>query len=201
MSVQRPSRRSRRGIVSVVLLALWMASCAGTRRSEVTFRDPNMDFSQIQRIAVLPFANLTQTTPAGERVRDVFTTMLQATGSVYVLPPGEVSRGIVRSHLAIATAPTPDEVVALGKEIKADVVISGTVREYGEVRSGSVAANAVAISLQMIETQSGTLVWSASSSKGGIGAGERLLGGSGEPMNVVTESAVRDLIDKLFASK
>jgi len=34
--------------------------------------------------------------------------------------------------------------------------------------------------------------------EGGINLGDRLFGGGGEPMNVVTEKAVDDIIDKLF---
>ena len=39
---------------------------------------------------------------------------------------------------------------------------------------------------------------SASSTKGGITFGDRLLGRGGEPMNVVTEKAVDEIIDKPF---
>jgi len=38
----------------------------------------------------------------------------------------------------------------------------------------------------------------ASSTKGGITFGDRLFGGGGEPMNVVTERAADDIIDQLF---
>lgn len=183
---------------AIVLLALTLASCAGTKRSEVTFHNPNMDFSQIERVAVFPFTNLTPTQAAGERVRDVFMTMLQATGTFYVVPPGEVARGVTRSRVQNPSQPTADEVVAFGKEAKVQVVFTGTVREYGEVRSGSTPANAVSVSLQMLEAQTGQVVWSASSTRGGVSAGDRLLGGKGVPMNEVTEQAVRDLLDKLF---
>lgn len=195
--LHRPVRRALAPVLvlAVVLLA-W--GCASGRGGAVTFHDPNMDFSQLQRVAVMPFANLTQLTQASERVRDVFMTMLQAGGSLYVLPAGEVTRGTNRARIFNVTQPTGDEAVALGKELKVDAIILGVVREYGEVRSGNSTANVVAVSLQLIETQSGKVVWSASSSQGGVTAGDRLLGGKGEPMNVVTERAVRDLIDKLF---
>ena len=197
------NRRARRAghLVLALVLAIALgalAGCASGRQRDVTFHDANMDFSLIQTVAVLPFANLTQYTPAAERVRDVFSTMLQAGGSVYVLPNGEVARGIARARLANPAQPTVEEVVALGKELKADVVVTGTLREYGEVRSGNASANAIAVSLQMLETQTGRLVWSASSTQGGVTAGDRLFGGGGEPMNAVTEAAVRDLIDKLY---
>ena len=79
-----------------------------------------------------------------------------------------------------------------------DAVITGVLREYGTVRSGNTAANVVSLSLQMFETQTGTVVWSASTTKGGISVWDRLFGGGGEPMNDVTEAAVYDLIDQLF---
>jgi len=72
------------------------------------------------------------------------------------------------------------------------------VREYGEVRSGTTSANIISLSLQMIETQTGKVVWTASSTKGGISIWDRLFGGGGQPMNVITEKAVNDLINKLF---
>jgi hypothetical protein len=50
----------------------------------------------------------------------------------------------------------------------------------------------------MIETQTGKIVWTASSTQGGIGILDRLFGGGGQPMNKVTEKAINDLINKLF---
>jgi hypothetical protein len=41
-------------------------------------------------------------------------------------------------------------------------------------------------------------VWSASATRGGISASDRLFGGGGEPMDEITSEAVRDLLDKLF---
>jgi hypothetical protein len=191
----RPHARS--GIATVATIALSLG-CAGRPPAEVTYHDPNMDFSLVQKVAVLPFENLTTLNTAGERVRDVFTTMMQATGSTYVVPPGEVARGIDRVTPARATAPTAEEVVNLGKVIGVDAVIAGVIREYGEVRSGATSSSVVSVSLQMMETQTGKVVWSASSTRGGVDASDRLFGGGGQPMDQVTADAVRDLLDKLF---
>jgi hypothetical protein len=157
-----------------------------------------MDFSLIRSVAVLPFVNLTTSAKAEERVRDVFSTMLQATGAVYVLPPGEVARGVSRTGVSNPSTPTAEDVVKLAKNLEVDVVVTGTLREYGEVRSASATANVVSVSVQMMEGQTGKVIWSASSTRGGIGAGKRLFGGGGEPMNVVTTQAVDDLLDRLF---
>jgi hypothetical protein len=180
-----------------LLFFLVFTGCA-TSQSRVVFRDPNMDFGSLQAVAVMPFTNLTRDNMAGERVRDVFMTMLQATGGVYVIPPGEVGRGISRLNLERPGSPTAEEVTKFAKNVNADAVFTGTVTEYGEVRSGTSTANVVALSLQMIEAQTGKVVWSASSTKGGVTTADRLFGGGGEPMNATTQKAVDDLLDKLF---
>jgi hypothetical protein len=177
---------------------IFVAGCAAGRGANVTYHDPNMDFGLLQTVAVMPFVNLTTNNNAADRVRDVFTTMLQATGGVYVLPPGEVGRGIARTNLANPTAPTAEEVTQFAKIVGADAVITGTVREYGEVRSGATSANAIAVSLTLMEAQTGKVVWSASSTRGGVSAADRLFGGGGRPMDDVTDQAIQDLIDKLF---
>ena len=192
-----PELGAWRAIVGALCLAL-LAGCAAGRRASVTYHDPNMDFAVIQTVAVMPFANLASEKNAGARVRDMFMTMLQATGSVYVLPPGEIGRGISRVGIDVPEQPAPGQVVALASNVGADVVITGTVLEYGAVRSGASSANVISVSVEMMEAELGRVVWSASSTKGGVGAADRLFGSGGQPMNGVTEAAMKDLMNKLF---
>ena len=173
----------------------FLSACATT--SDL-YRDPNMDFGSIQTIAVMPFANLSRESAAAERARDVFINTLLATGAVYVVPPGEVARGVARVEVQNPVAPSPEEMVKLASMLKVQAVITGVVREYGELRSGSTMANTISLGLRMIETQTGKVVWSASSTKGKITVWNRLFGGGGEPMNVITQKAVNDLVNKLF---
>jgi hypothetical protein len=177
-----------------LVLLFASASCATGRK----YQDKNMDFASVRTVAVLPFQNLSQQSTAAERVRDVFSNMLLATGALYVLPSGEVQRGLSRSGVALQTSLAKEEVISLGKAIAAEAVITGVVQEYGEARSGNTSANVIAVSVQMIETQTGKVVWAASSTKGGVGFWDRMFGGGGEPMNKVTEDAVSDLLNKLF---
>ncbi len=179
-----------------VLMFVLLAACGNTNSN--VFRDPEMDFGVIQSVAVLPFANQTREQTAADRVRDVFVNKLLFTGGIYAAPLGEVKRGVMRAAIADPTAPSPEEVVKFAAIVKVDAVITGAVREYGEVRSGTAVSNVIAISVQMLEAQTGKVVWSASSTKGGVTIGDRLFGGGGEPMNNVTEKAVDEVIDKLF---
>ncbi|MCJ7540351.1 MAG: DUF799 family lipoprotein [Desulfobacterales bacterium] len=180
----------------LALLLFNFAACAGS--SGVSYRDPAMDFAALRTIAVMPFTNLTRDTLAQERVRDTFANNILSTGSLYVIPSGEVARGIAKAGIVKATAPSSEEIGKLGAIIKADAIITGVVREYGEVRSGSASGNIISLSLQMIEMQTRKIVWTASSSKGGISIWDRLFGSGGKPMNEVTEAAIDDIISQLF---
>jgi len=101
----RPGTRNRtsrgpvdRRIAGVALgLALVLGACA-SKSAQVTYHDPNMDFSLVQTVAVLPFENLSGNTRAGDAVRDVFMTMLQATGSMYVLPRARSAAASIASR-------------------------------------------------------------------------------------------------------
>ena len=88
--------------------------------------------------------------------------------------------------------------IEFAKVVSADAVFTGTVNEYGEVRSGTSSANVVSVSFRMMEAQTGKVIWSASSLKGGVTALDLLFGGGGEPMNATTQKAVDDLLEKLF---
>jgi hypothetical protein len=187
-------RGKRSATAALVASALLLAGCA---RNGHSYHDRSMDFGAVRAVAVLPLANLTRETAASERVRDVLANLLLASGSVYVLPSGEVARGISRAGLTNPSAPSAEEVVKIGTSLKVDAVIVGVVKEYGEVRSGSATANVCSVAVQMLETTTGKVIWTASTTKGGVTLLDRMLGGGGEPLNVVTEAAVHDLLEKL----
>lgn len=190
--MKRHANPYKRAVISLSLILF--AGCA----TDDTFLDPTMDFGSLQTIAVLPFRNLTNVEHATERVRDAFTGMLLATEAVYILPPGEVARGIGLVGRFSSDGPTIEQIKKLADVLEIDAVITGVVTEYGLVRSGATSANVISVSLQMIERSSGVVVWSASTTKGGITVWDRLVGGGGEPMTKVTVKAVDDLLDKLF---
>jgi len=183
----------------LILLPLIISLLACGSRSHLTYyHDPDMDFAAIRTVAVLPFENLTTDRLAGERVRDILSNSLMATGAVYVLPSGEVARGIARAGVVNPSTPSKEEMAKLAPIIKADGLITGVVTEYGEVRSGTATANVISFNLQMIEAQTQKVVWTGSTSQGGISVWDRLFGSGGKPMNNVTMAAIDDILGKLF---
>ena len=189
--------KQQHGSVERIVASFLLILVSGCASDDVYF-EPNMDFGSLQTVAVLPFTNLTGAEEAAERVRDTFMGMLLATGALYVLPPGEVARGMSKLGRFSAEGPSSEQIKQLSTILDVEGVFTGVVREYGSVRSGSTSANVVSISLQLIDVSSGIVVWSASSTKGGVGILDRLIGGGGDPMDTVTVKAINDLLDKLF---
>lgn len=181
--------------VWMFIMPLLFGSCA---TSPVKYHDSNMDFSSVRVVAVLPYSNLTSDKLAGERVRDAWITTLLATESIYVLPAGEVARGIAKTGVSDPTSPSVEEIKKLGGFLKVNAVMTGVVNEYGEVRSGSTSANVVSVSMSMLETDTGKVVWTASSTKGGISIWDRMFGGGGEPMNITVKRVVDEIMESFF---
>ena len=187
-------RRHLFGKIVISFCLILLAGCA----SDAVYLEPNMDFGSLRSVAVVPFQNLTGDEEAAERVRDTFMGMLLATEAVYVVPTGEVARGISRIGRIPPEGLSTEQVTRLGNILGVEAVMTGVLREYGAVRSGTASANMISLSLQMLEVGGGQVVWSASSTKGGISVWDRLFGGGGKPMSIVTEKALNDLLDKLF---
>ena len=181
--------------LAAITMLLALSGCAASGHR---YQDRSMDFGSLKTVAVLPFQNLSRDNLAAERVRDVFVSAMLATEALYVVPNGEVARALAKVGVANATGPSTEELVKLGQALKAEAIITGTVKEYGEVRSGSATGNAISVSVQMQETSSGKVIWTGTSTKGGVSFSDRLFGGGGTPMNHLTEEAVDDLLNKLF---
>lgn len=186
--------RIERALAALLLAAV--AACASSKGQR--YQDKSMDFGSIRTVAVMPFSNLSRDNLAADRIRDVFSSMLLATGAVYVLPYGEVARGVGRAGVASASQPSTEEIVKLGTILKVDGIITGVVKEYGEVRSGNATSNVVSVSVELLETSTGKVVWAGATTRGGVTMADRLFGGGGTPINDVSEAAVDDLLNKLF---
>jgi hypothetical protein len=191
------STTMRPALTSIAIAAA--LALAGCSRRPAAYVNPQMDFSSIRSVAVMPFWNLSKEPQGSDRVRDVFQNALLATNGVYVVPTGEVARAVQRLSIATPVTPTVDDVVKLAQLLKVDAVITGVLKEYGEVRTASATSYVVSLSVQMQEGSTAKVIWAAASSKGGVGWGARLLGSTGgRPANEVTEQVVDELLAQLF---
>jgi TolB-like protein len=179
------------------LLGLALLSFLGCRGPQA-YIHPNVDLSFIQKVAVMPFANLTRDEFAGRKVKEVLIAELLLTGALDVIEPGEVNRVLAKEKIQSVSSLTAVQIKTIGKALGAQAILIGTVEEFGEIRSGSLSAPLVTIGLRMMDVESGTIIWSVNHSKGGFGIMMRLLGVGGGTISEVTTKVVREAIDTLF---
>lgn len=158
----------------------------------------DIDFSFYKRVAVMPLDNLTNDKFAGEIVRQVVVSELLASGLVDVVVPGDVLKAVTDLGIKSITSLNSDEIMALGKTLNVEAIILGTVEEYGEIKTGSVTAPRVTITLMMTDTGSGYIVWSITKSRGGASFMARHFGARHETISETVLKVVRESIQTLF---
>ncbi len=158
----------------------------------------DVDLSFVRRVAVYPFFNLSQDMFAGQRVQSLFVTDLLDRGQVEVVDRGEMLAAIVELKLHPDTILSPEQVVALGKRLKADGVFFGTVEEYGLDRSSDDPTYVVAGNYQLCEAETGRTVWSSQVRSDGASLMRKLFGGGTAGIFDVARHNVQSALGTLF---
>ena len=173
----------KRSLLSIICVSL-LSACGGV--GSTVFVHPNYDFGYVQRVAVLPFENLTDARGAGEQVSRYFLSELLATEAFDVVEPGEVYRVMQGMKLGRDAVLTRDQIVEMGKQLKAQALFIGSVAASASGRSGGVTVNTVTLVVRLVETEKGTTIWSSTTSADNRGFWSSVLGTpQGSPSSVV----------------
>lgn len=180
------------------LLALLLFNCGGGKVSPAFYLNRDVDFSFFQRVAVLPFENLTNDRFAGEMVRQVVISELLATGLVEVAVPGDPISAIENMRLKPDDPLSAEQIKEIGKKLKVQAVILGAVEEFEQVRYGTIASPEVSITLMMADVSSGSIIWSVTKTKGGASFWARHFGARSDTMSETVLEVVREALQTLF---
>ena len=183
--------------IRVALIAAALCCSVACRSAQTKYVHKSADLGAIAKVAVLPFENVTDDRAAAEKVQKIFYLELLATDAFEVAEPGEVTK-------LLKGAPAGTDIMAradyqtIGKKLGVDGLFVGTVVDYTESRSGAVPAPDVTLQLRLIETTSGTTVWSTGRTKSGSSMSTRLFGVGGESLTEAARDVVRTLLSTLF---
>jgi len=189
----------RKPLVPLLLAAASLAGCGGTMKA-TKFTNPKFNFAFVQRVAVLPFDNLSNDRQAGDRATRLTITELLASGAADVVEPGEVQAALIQIVGATAgrgVSPSTEQVIALGKALKVQGLLLGTVTQSESLRSGAVPIPVVTLDMHLVETETGTTVWATTQSAKGGSFSARVLGTGGEPLAETTRKCVQDALAAL----
>jgi len=188
--------------VRFLLALFFMMIVSGCGGSVIRYINPAADFSYIQKVAVLPFNNLSDDKYAGERVRSAFTIDLLSREVFDVVEQGEVNNVLSvivgQSGAAEGKAVNFDKetLSLIGEKLGVRAVIMGSVDDYK--KGGFGAGSTVALSVRLLDTGSGTILWQARSIESGGSFWRKMLGLDELDNNLLTQKAVRSALNTLF---
>lgn len=176
-----------------------LSGCGG---GVIKYINPAADFSYIQKVAILPFNNLSEDKYAGERVRSAFTIDLLSREVFDVVEQGEVNNvinvivGQGGASEGKAVSFDNETLTLVGEKLGVRAVILGSVDDYKKVGFG--AGNAIAFSVRMLDTGSGTILWQAKAIESGGSLWRKIIGLDNIDGNFLTQKAVKRALDTLF---
>ncbi len=183
--------------IYILLLSIFIFSSCRSSNDIVYHIRSDYDFSYIKRVAVLPFENQTGDREAGEIVRYVVISELLASGLVDVVIPGEVNSALKDLGIKRVSTLNRKHIISLGKMLKVQALILGSVQQFGHVSLGNISAPEVTVTLMMADTGTGDIIWSVTRTRGGAGFMARHFGARADTLSETVMKAVRDSIRTL----
>lgn len=180
---------------TLVLALTLLSGCSGM--GATTFIHPDYNFAYVERVAVVPFENLSDDRGAAARISRYFVTQLLDVQVFDVVEPGEVAEGMMSvGALRVAELP-PEQFASLGRQFQAQALFVGSVTESAVVRTGTSSENVVTLDVRLVETETGSVIWSTTVTETGRGFWSRLFGTNGDSMGEVSRKAVSRAISEL----
>ncbi|MBI5826354.1 MAG: hypothetical protein HZB22_01280 [Deltaproteobacteria bacterium] len=190
-------------VTRFLLLFVLVAIITGCGGGTVKYINPSANLSYIKKIAILPFNNFSEDKYAGEKVRSALTIDLMSRHVFDVMEQGEVSKvlGMIFREEGFeegrAVQMDKEMVKMVGEKLGVQAVILGSVNDFSSSRGGS-SNNVVSISVRMIDTSSGIILWQANTTEVGNSTFRKMLGVDQVEMSILTRDAVRRAVSTLL---
>ncbi|MDD4871707.1 MAG: DUF799 family lipoprotein [Kiritimatiellae bacterium] len=147
------------------------------------FVDFNSKVADYQKLAVLPFKSPVE--QAGVSVSDFFTTELLKTARYELVERSQMENVLKEQELRLSGVIEDKMAAQLGKILGVQGVIVGNVSEYGVQKSGFSTVPSIGLSIRMIDSTTGKIVWSVSHS---------LVGKSGTSLSQHSKDIVEQMV-------
>ncbi|MDD2241091.1 MAG: CsgG/HfaB family protein [Kiritimatiellae bacterium] len=157
--------------ILLLLLIGLLTGCAspyGSSSGGGNINQPNVfvswDAADIQKVGILPFKASTEL--IGASVSDMFVTEFMKMGRYDLVERSQMSGVLGETEVALSGL-SSGQAAQLGQMIGAQGVIIGTVSEYEKVALSGRAYPVVGISIRLIHSGTGQIIWSVDYAKRG----------------------------------
>jgi TolB-like protein len=169
-------------------LVLPLPGCVSGDLTQSYMRE-NTSLAHIEAVAVMPFEGGGR----APRIRELTMTQLLASGLFEVVDKGRVDAFLQQEAIAPGTPLDNFTIKRLGESLKVKALLFGSVEQASETR-GNARFPEMIMTLRLIDTETGLLLWQASGRGSGYSLADRLFGFSPKDSFEVT----LELLNSLF---
>jgi TolB-like protein len=178
------------------IIALLLVGC-GTKGLTESFLREDVDFSFVQRIAVLPFQNNSGDTYAAVRARNITITNVFSSGLFDVVEKDLVDSALRDEVVTSKTEIEPLTLKRLGGRLRVQAFLLGTIDMAGSGKIGAATFPQFGLTLRLLEAESGSVLWQASGYNNAESFSNRLFGIKGDDNYQLTAKLVKSLLRTL----
>jgi len=118
-------------------------------------------------LAVLPLVNLTKYTEAGDILMNSLLVALLDLNMFEIVDPGLVDNLILEKRIRYTDRLPMSTMEEMGQQLDAEYILLGSVNEFEMVMERTETLPVISISLRIVGSQTGTIVWAATHTKRG----------------------------------
>ena len=183
---------------SFIIIILITAIYGCERNKELKkFLKPNFNPYSISKIAILPLENYTSDEHAGGKIRSLLNIDLLSR-NIDIIEPGEVIIVLRELRIRSVSSITVKDIKKMGKILKVDALMMGSVGTFQVSQGISASYPEVSISLRLLDSKTGNIVWSIWDTTGGADFWTRHFGAEGATLDETAKKVIKETIDTLF---
>lgn len=152
----------------LVLLLVLLSNCGG---SLTPFASRELKGGGNVKMAILPLDNLSKTQGAGKIMENYVLVEFLKYSPIIIIEPGEVASVLSQERIRLATNISKETLQKIGKSLGVRLFMIGIVNEYDmQLASGAGGSGQVpiiAVSLRIIDAESGDIVWAINAPRRG----------------------------------
>ncbi len=161
------------------------------------FIKPNFNPYSVSKIVILPIENYTSDDHAGDKIRALLTIDLLSR-NIDVIEPGEVIVVLRELKIRSIDSVTGKDIKKIGKILRADAIMTGSVGTFQVSQGIAASYPEVSLSLRLLDSKTGSIVWSTWDTTGGADFWTRHFGVEGATLDETARNIIKEIIDTLF---
>jgi len=189
------------GFIVCIMMLLLTGCGVGLNKNVNSFLRPNVDIAYIKKVAVLPFTNHSSDKLAAVRARDIVITQILSRHIFDVIDKSIVD-SVLQEEAIEPGSPLDKAIIKrLGQRLNVQGLILGSIDQAGYERNGMFSYPVISLTLRLVDTRSGLVLWQASGYDSGYSLMKRLFGLAPADPYEVTLRLVDNLLDTIPLGK